>query len=139
MKSLEQTPNIIYKILKNNSNVYSLVNNRIYPIVADQAASAQQSYIVYRRTGSNLTRSKDGNSGLANLMVEIEIYTNSYDSLIELATKVRQALDGQAGELYGHSIQVIAYESTRDNYQDAAALDGIFMLQQDYLIIANTN
>ncbi len=139
MKSLEQTPNVVYKILRDTSSVFDIVDERIYPIVAAQSASAQEPYIVYRRTGSNLTRSKDGNSGLGNMMVEVEIYANTYDVLTDLATKVRQTLDGQAGTLYGHSIQVIAYESTRDNYQDAAALDGIFMLQQDYLIIANTN
>lgn len=139
MKSLEQTPEVVYKILRDASSVYAIVGEKIFPIVASQNTSAQESYIVYRRTGSNLTRSKDGNSGLANMMVEVEIYANTYDILIDLSTKVRQALDGQAGSLYGHSIQVIAYESTRDNYQDAAALDGIFMLQQDYLIIANTN
>lgn len=139
MKSLEQTPNVVYKILLNNTAVFNIVGDKIFPIVASQNTNASDPYIIYRGTGSNLARSKDGNSGLANMMVEVEIYANNYNTLTDLATKVRQALDGVAGDQYGHSIQVIAYEATRDNYQDAAALDGVFMLQQDYLIIANTN
>lgn len=137
MRSMEETPNVVRYLLLQSTAVTSLVAQRISANKADQAATFP--FIIYRRTNADFVNSKDGNSGLARLIVEVEIYTNNYDSLLTLAAAARRAIDNNRGVIDNHDIKLIQYEATRDQYQDAAEYDGVHMLQQDYLIFANTN
>lgn len=134
MKSLERLPSVVKYLLSQASAVTSIVSDKIRPIKSAQGDTYP--LIIYRITNSNLEDSKDGNSNLANVIVEVEMYATSYDQLITLSTATRKALDGQSGTIDGHDIKRLKYETARDNYQDAAALDGVYMLQHDYLIIA---
>lgn len=137
MKSMEETPNVVRYLLLQSANVTALVGQRVSANKADQAATFP--FIIYRRTNADFANSKDGNSGLARVIVEVEVYASNYDTLVATAAAARRAIDNQKGTIDGHDIKLIQYEATRDQYQDAAEYDGIHMLQQDYLIYANTN
>lgn len=137
MKSAELLPSVVRYLLNANASITAIVGEKIRIGKADQGDVAP--YIIYRKTNGSFPKSKDGNSSLAMAMVEVEVYAETYAQLATIATLVRQTLDGQAGTIDGHDIKLLTYETTRDTYQDAAALDGIHMLQQDYLIYANTN
>lgn len=137
MKSAELLPSVVHYLLYANASITAIVGDKIRIGKADQTDLPP--YIIFRKTNGSFPKSKDGNSSLAMAMVEVELYAETYAQLATIATLVRQTLDGQAGTIDGHDIKLLTYETTRDTYQDAAALDGIHMLQQDYLIYANTN
>jgi hypothetical protein len=143
MKTLEQTPDVVRYILAQNSAVAALVATRIRPNVA--ASGETFPYLIYNATSSLPYQTKDGTTDLKRVLVTVEIYTkgsgsvSGYDKLQELAAKVRQALDGQAGTIDGHDIQKIEYETSRNYYQEAGRIDGIYLMEQDFLIHAKTN
>lgn len=137
MKSAELLPSVIEYLLSASTGITALVGDRIRISKADQGDVLP--YIIYRKSNGSFPKSKDGNSSLAMAIIEVEVYAETYSKLADIASKVRQVLDNQKGTIDGHEIKLLTYETTRDTYQDAAALDGVHMLQQDYLIYANTN
>jgi len=137
MKAAELVQDCVRFLLAGSSGITAIVANRIRPQKADQKDPLP--YIVYRKTNDNFEATKDGNTSLSRQIIEVEIYAASYNQLIGLATLCRQRLDGQGGAIDGHDIKEILYLTSRDDYQDAASLDGVYMIQQDYLIFANTN
>jgi hypothetical protein len=58
----------------------------------------------------------------------------SLSSVQSIATAVRNALDGQNGTIATYTVQAITFEDERDIFNDNSAVDGVYMLQQDYFI-----
>jgi hypothetical protein len=43
-------------------------------------------------------------------------------------------MDGASGTIAGFTVQRITFEDERDIFNDNSAVDGVYMLQQDYYI-----
>ena len=58
----------------------------------------------------------------------------SLSSVQAIADAVRTALDGVGGTIAGFTVQRITFEDERDIFNDNSAVDGVYMLQQDYFL-----
>ena len=55
-------------------------------------------------------------------------------SVQNIADAVRTSLDGANGTIAGFTVQRITFEDERDIFNDNSAVDGVYMLQQDYFL-----
>jgi hypothetical protein len=58
----------------------------------------------------------------------------SLSSVQAIADAVRTSMDGASGIIAGFTVQRITFEDERDIFNDNSAVDGVYMLQQDYYI-----
>lgn len=76
--------------LLTNSEVNTIVQDRIFPVIADQGTSFP--FITYRRSGCGNEDSKDSVYE-DRTTVELVIASASYEESIEIAQKCREALE----------------------------------------------
>lgn len=76
--------------LLTNSDVNTIVNGRIFPIIADQGTAYP--FITYRRNGSGNDSNKDSIYE-DTTTVELVIASVSYQESMDIAVKVREALE----------------------------------------------
>lgn len=76
--------------LLTNSEVNTLIEGRIFPIIADQGT--KYPFITYRRTGCSNEDSKD-RIYEDNTTVELVIASASYTESMDIAQKCREALE----------------------------------------------
>ena len=75
----------IYTILQTSIDI----DKKIYPLIADEGTTFP--FIIYKRTGLTPESTKDNTN--ENVSVEINIASSNYSESIDLAIKVRKALD----------------------------------------------
>ena len=97
----------IYHLLTNATDVTDIVSTRIYPEIAQQDADLP--YIVYNVANNEPTDTKPEPSKLDTAQVEVNIYSDSYRVVIDLAVAVRAALDRVKGTYAGVNVQSIQY------------------------------
>ncbi len=97
----------IYYLLTNATDVTDVVSTRIYPEIAQQDADLP--YIVYAIANNEPTDTKPEPSKLDTAQVEVNIYSDSYRVVIDLAVAVRAALDRVQGTYAGVNVQSIQY------------------------------
>lgn len=70
------------------------VTSRIFPVATPDPSAAQLPYMVYARTSLAVTATQSGYSD--KVMMTVCIFTEDYDSGVELAETVRSTLDHKA-------------------------------------------
>lgn len=75
----------IYTILQTSIDI----DKKIYPLIADEGTTFP--FIIYKRTGLTPESTKDNTN--ENVSVEINIASSNYSESIDLAIKVRKALE----------------------------------------------
>jgi hypothetical protein len=130
--SVSNSGNIIYSLLTANSGVTNLVGTKIRPMKAAQSDSYP--YVIYESISTPSLQTKDGNSNWYKMRFQLSMLATSLSSVQSIATAVRNALDGQNGTIATYTVQVITFEDERDIFNDNSAVDGVYMLQQDYFI-----
>jgi hypothetical protein len=130
--STSNAGNVIYNKLVNTVGVTNLVSTRIRPSRAAQ--SDVYPYIVYEKISEPSLQTKDGNSGWYKARYQLSILATSLASVQTIADAVRTALDGVGGTIAGFTVQRITFEDERDIFNDNSAIDGVYMLQQDYFL-----
>ncbi len=130
--STSNAGNVIYNKLVNTVGVTNLVSTRIRPSRAAQ--SDVYPYIVYEKISEPSLQTKDGNSGWYKARYQLSMLATSLASVQTIADAVRTALDGVGGTIAGFTVQRITFEDERDIFNDNSAIDGVYMLQQDYFI-----
>jgi hypothetical protein len=126
---------IIYGILSATTGVTSLVSTRIYPDMAPQNASFP--YIVFQKLSTTPTDTKEGVSPLDKMLVQIDCYSNNYDTAHSIAAAIRVALDRYTGTINGHKVDKIIFSNdSSGSPQDVPTTTGsmIFWASQDYEI-----
>lgn len=110
----------VYSILSQHRDLTDLVQNRLFPIIADEGTAFP--FIVYRRLGLSETPkyfNKDLASSGGEAVVEIMVVSNDYDESIEVAEKVINALQGKRGTLKdGTVISQIKLEDSDEDWID---------------------
>jgi hypothetical protein len=130
--TVSEAGNIIRNKLVNTSAVTALVSTRIRPLRA--ADTDVYPYIIYESISSPTEQTKDGNAEWYKMRFQISMLATSLASVQSIASQVRIALDGASGSIAGFAVQRITFENERDIFNDNSAVDGIYMLQQDYFI-----
>lgn len=98
-------------ILKADSAVTTILGTgdafRMFPNVAPE--KVVNPYITTTRVGTDPTNDKDGPSRLDVPQEDIDLWGDDHEELLDLALKVRQALDRTSGTFAGHIVQSIRF------------------------------
>lgn len=130
--NISEAGNIIYNKLANASGVTALVGTKIRPMRAADADTYP--YIIYESISKPANHTKDGNSQWYKMRFQLSMLATSMATVQSIANACRTALDDQSGTIAGFTVQNITFEDERDIFNDNSAVDGIYMLQQDYFI-----
>lgn len=128
------TGKAIYAILSTAVPVTGIVSTRIYPDMATQDATYP--FVVYTITGILPSNTKDHASQMDEVTASVICYADSYNSVQDLAEKVRAALDGKTRGTYGgvslQSIRITDQISTQMNIDKL-----VYIVDQTYQIRQN--
>jgi len=108
---------VIYGRLTTDAAVTGICGLSIYPDIAPQ--NVQYPFIVYTITNSIPVDFKDGQSNLEEINIQIDVYTNNYETTQTLANNVRNRLDRFVGTVNGISVQTIKYISSDSQVYNA--------------------
>lgn len=131
--NISESGNIIYALLNNDSAVGALIGTKIRPMKAAQ--DDDYPYLIYESISKPSLQSKDGNTGWYKMRYQLSMLATSLSTVQSIAEAVRVALDNQSGTIAGFEVQNITFEDERDLFNDNSAIDGVYMLQQDYFLI----
>ena len=98
----------IYTILQTSIDI----DKKIYPLIADEGTTFP--FIIYKRTGLTPESTKDNTN--ENVSVEINIASSNYSESIDLAIKVRKALEHKKGTYSDIAIEDIFIDDATEDY-----------------------
>ena len=98
----------IYTILPTSIDI----DKKIYPLIADEGTTFP--FIIYKRTGLTPESTKDNTN--ENVSVEINIASSNYSESIDLAIKVRKALEHKKGTYSDIAIEDIVIDDATEDY-----------------------
>ena len=113
MDSLE-IGKVIATYLTENKELNAIINNKVFPIVADQGTTYP--FVVYKRGGLQTASSKDRYNYSEIAYVEMVVASKSYRQSVEIATKIRDVLDQKRGVLDSININEIRLENAYEDY-----------------------
>ena len=115
----------IYNILSNTANVSAIVSTRIYPNVAKQGSAFP--FIVYQTTNVTPNDTKDGVSTVDGNGLDVLCFADTYSVAVDLAQKVRIALDRKTGTYNTVEVQSIQFTSYDENFEIEGDGMGIYV------------
>jgi len=118
----------IYDVLTNDTDVSNLVSTRIFPNVAKQGTAFP--FLVYQTTSVEPTNTKDGVSPMDTNSFEVLCFADNYSTAVDLAQKVRIALDRKKGTYpatTGIKIQSIKFNSVDEEFEIEGDGRGIYV------------
>ena len=89
-------------------------------------------YNQYQVVSNEPNNTKNGVSTYDYVTVQISIYDLRYSSLVELAGKVRTALDYTSGTFRSVVVDKIFFENQNETFDDSAGEQGFYGIAQDY-------
>lgn len=98
----------IYTILQTSIDI----DKKIYPLIADEGTTFP--FIIYKRTRLAPESTKDNTN--ENVSVEINIASSNYSESIDLAIKVRKALEHKKGTYSDIAIEDIVIDDATEDY-----------------------
>ena len=108
---------VIYGRLSTDAAITGVCGTNIFPDIAPQ--NVQYPFMVYTIVNSTPVDFKDGQSNLEEINVQIDVYTNNYETTQTLANNVRNRLDRFSGSVNGVSVQTITYVSSDSQVYNA--------------------
>jgi hypothetical protein len=108
---------VIYGRLSTDVAVTGVCGLNIYPDIAPQ--NVQYPFIVYTIINSTPVDFKDGQSNLEEITLQLDVYTNNYETTQTLSNAVRNRLDRFTGTLNSVNIQTIKYMSSDSQVYNA--------------------
>lgn len=108
---------VIYGRLSTDEAITGVCGLNIFPDIAPQ--NVQYPFVVYTIINSTPVDFKDGQSNLEEINVQIDVYTNNYETTQSLANNVRNRLDRFSGSVNGVSVQTITYVSSDSQVYNA--------------------
>jgi hypothetical protein len=108
---------VIYGRLTTDAAVTGICGLNIFPDIAPQ--NVQYPFMVYTIVNSLPVDFKDGQSNLEEITLQIDVYTNNYETTQTLANNVRNRLDRFVGTVNSISVQTIKYMSSDSQVYNA--------------------
>jgi NAD-dependent SIR2 family protein deacetylase len=121
---------LIYARLSTASNITAIISTNIYPDITPQ--NVDYPFIVYSIINSNPVDFKDGQSNLEEIDLQIDVYTQNYDTTQNLANLIRNRLDRFVGTLEGVEVQSIKYMSSASQVYNANL--NVYWMSIDFMI-----
>jgi NAD-dependent SIR2 family protein deacetylase len=121
---------LIYARLSTASNITAIISFNIYPDITPQ--NVDYPFIVYTITNSTPVDFKDGQSNLEEIDLQIDVYTQNYDTTQNLANLIRNRLDRFIGTLEGVEVQSIKYISSNSQVFNAEL--SVYWMSIDFMI-----
>jgi hypothetical protein len=121
---------LIYGRLSTASNITAIIGTNIYPDITPQ--NVDYPFIVYSVIDSNPVDFKDGQSNLEEIDLQIDVYTQNYDTTQNLANLIRNRLDRFVGTVEGVEVQTIKY--IRQSSQVFNAELSVYWVSIDFMI-----
>jgi NAD-dependent SIR2 family protein deacetylase len=121
---------LIYARLSTASNITAIISTNIYPDITPQ--NVDYPFIVYSIIDSNPVDFKDGQSNLEEIDLQIDVYTQNYDTTQNLANLIRNRLDRFVGTVEGVEVQSIKY--VRQSSQVFNAELSVYWVSIDFMI-----
>lgn len=114
----------IYHILTNDANVSAIVGSRIFPVIAK--IDGDKPSIIYHAISTTPTDFKQGPSDIDFIRVQLNIYAPSYDTTLDIADKVRLALDRYPHTtVAGVHLAGVSFLDQGDGWDDQAKVNHI--------------
>ena len=104
----------IYHILRNDDNVTAKVNQKIFPLIANEGTTFP--FIIYKRSGLEPATTKDRYVYKESVYVEVVIAAESYNESIDIADVVRSAFINKQGNISGIEVQGIELTTADEDY-----------------------
>lgn len=108
-------------ILMQNPNITEKVNDRIYPLIADE--TTEFPFIIYQRSGFIPQNNKDQTD--ENVIIDLVIASETYAESIDIAIAVREALEHIKGTFSEIEIDDIVIDDASEDYIDNTFLQSI--------------
>jgi Protein of unknown function (DUF3168) len=121
---------LIYGRLSTASNITAIIGTNIYPDITPQ--NVDYPFIVYSIIDSNPVDFKDGQSNLEEIDLQIDVYTQNYDTTQNLANLIRNRLDRFVGTVESIEVQTIKY--IRQSSQVFNAELSVYWVSIDFMI-----
>ena len=121
---------LIYGRLSTSTNITAIVGTNIYPDITPQ--NVDYPFVVYTATNSTPVDYKDGQSNLEEINLQIDVYTQNYDTTQNLANLIRNRLDRFVGTVEGVEVQTIKYVSSNSQVYNAEL--SVYWLSIDFMI-----
>jgi hypothetical protein len=121
---------LIYGRLSTASNITAIIGTNIYPDITPQ--NVDYPFIVYSIIDSSPVDFKDGQSNLEEIDLQIDVYTQNYDTTQNLANLIRNRLDRFVGTVEGVEVQTIKY--VRQSSQVFNAELSVYWVSIDFMI-----
>ena len=121
---------LIYGRLSTASNITAIIGTNIYPDITPQ--NVDYPFIVYSIIDSSPVDFKDGQSNLEEIDLQIDIYTQNYDTTQNLSNLIRNRLDRFVGTVESVEVQTIKY--VRQSSQVFNAELSVYWVSIDFMI-----
>jgi len=120
---------LIYSRLSTDGEILAYVGSKIYPDIVPQ--NVQYPFVVYTIVNSLPVDFKDGQSNLEEITLQIDVYTNNYETTQTLANNVRNRLDRFVGTVNSISVQTIKYMSSDSQVYNADL--NVYWMSMDFM------
>jgi len=85
--------NKLYRHLSTSTLITTLTSSRIYPVVLPQGAAVAFPAVTYQRVSADRVYSLNGYNTLENPKMQIDCWATSFETVKDLASKMRQVVD----------------------------------------------
>lgn len=120
---------VIYGRLTTDAAVTGICGLNIFPDIAPQ--NVQYPFMVYTIVNSLPVDYKDGQSNLEEITLQIDVYTNNYETTQTLANTVRNRLDRFVGTVNNISVQTIKYINSDSQVYNADL--NVYWMSMDFM------
>ena len=110
-----QIGKVINALLNADRSLSEMIGNRVFPIVSKEGT--QYPFVVYRRNSVTSTYCKDGLAS-ETASVDIVIASNTYTNSIEVADRVRAAIDKRACVFQDTTVTNIEMTTAEEDFVD---------------------
>ena len=121
---------VIYGRLTTDTTITNICGLNIFPDIAPQ--NVQYPFMVYTIINSLPVDFKDGQSNLEEITVQIDVYTNNYETTQTLGNNVRNRLDRFVGTVNNVSVQTIKYMSSSSQVYNADL--NVYWISIDFMV-----
>ena len=121
---------VIYGRLTTDTTITNICGLNIFPDIAPQ--NVQYPFMVYTIINSLPVDFKDGQSNLEEITIQIDVYTNNYETTQTLANTVRNRLDRFVGTVNNISVQTIKYMSSSSQVYNADL--NVYWISIDFMV-----
>ena len=109
-------------LLMGDADVVALIGDRLFPNAAPQ--NPTEPYVTYGRVDTQHIGSFQGSGGLANVLMQFDIWGAPYSSVRSVADRFRLVLQGYKGLAGGVDVRGIIAGTEEDDWADISQTDG---------------